>query len=431
MDINQLSQIVQYIDEERRKDRALIVQLSERVEVLTRELDVRSRYTQSLESSITELRLQVQKAMGWTSSVEQLRAEFSQVIERVEDQRGKTEREGSRVRQIEIEAMVRQLNEIKKEVKPYQRYAEEIEVRRQEEARLNEMISRVQSQVIDVARRVEEPGTAIAYLEEQRRSDNKRILEVEQAVPEVRKRIEQLPPQLLLLDEAVRRKQTEIEEAARLLEAQNQVIESQRVADIRRERQFAEYGEIVERIKARITDLQSQATGFIQMREEVRRALNELPDVQARLEVRLNEVVEIQRDAEERARRQAEEFRDSVAKDWKSYTVGQEERWFERDKRISDQEPRIIAVEDEIITLMPQIKPLYEILEHFSRSYAAAGREWLAQANQMLDQAKTTIPSDTKLSRRIRRKHRTDADALKHAAEGSTSSAGIDDDLVH
>src|SRR6266487_6569750 len=130
MDINQLSQIDQYVEEERRKDRATIVQLHERVESLTRELDSRVRYNQSLESQVAELRLQIQKSMGWTTSVEQLRGEFSQVVERIEDQRSKNERESSRVRQIEIEALVRQLNELKKEVKPYSRYAEEIDLRR-------------------------------------------------------------------------------------------------------------------------------------------------------------------------------------------------------------------------------------------------------------------------------------------------------------
>ena len=234
MDINQLSQIVQYVDEERRKDRAMIVQLQERVEALTRELDSRARYNQSIESQISELRLQVQKSMGWTTSVEQVRGEITQVIERIEDQRSKAERESARVRQIEIEALVRQLNETKKEVKPYARYAEELDQRRQEEARLNDMISRVQAQVIDVQRHQGEPGTAIAYLEEQRHQDIKRMMAVEQELPDLRKRIDQFPPQLLLLDEAVRRKQIEIDEAARLLEAQNQVIESQRVADIRR-----------------------------------------------------------------------------------------------------------------------------------------------------------------------------------------------------
>jgi chromosome segregation ATPase len=439
MDINQLSQTLQYVDEERRKDRAMILQLQEKVDALTRELDNRSRYNQSLETQLTELRLQVQKAMGWTSSVEQMRAEFNQVVSRVEDQRTKAEREAARVRQIEIEALVRQLNEIKKEVKPYGRYAEEIELRRQEDARLNDLIGRVQTQVLDVDRRLSEPGTQIAYLEEQRRQDNKRIVALEQDLPDIRKRVEQFPPQLLLLDEAVRRKQTEIEEAAKLLEAQNQVIESQRVADIRRERQFAEYGTVVERIKERLTELQSQTTSFVQMREEVRRALAELPDVQARLEVRLNEVVEIQRDAEERARRQADEFRDALEKEWKSFSVAQEEKWFERDRRISDYEPRLVAIEDELPTFTPQITPLYEIMETFSKAYAAAGREWLAQANQMLDRAKQNIPSDTKLSRRQRRRQKVDnglpkpedGTASPENEQGIAPADNMDEDLVH
>ncbi|MCL4505904.1 MAG: hypothetical protein M1434_12585 [Chloroflexi bacterium] len=430
MDINQLSTLVQYVDEERRKDRAMILQLQEKVDALTRELETRTRYNQTLETQISEVRVQAQKSMGWTTSVEQLRAEFSQVIERIEDQRSKNERESARVRQIEIEALVRQLNELKKEVKPYSRYSEEIEQRRQEDARLNDMISRVQAQVIDMSRHQEEPGTAIAYLEEQRRQDNKRIVAVEQELPDMRKRIEQFPPQLLLLDEAVRRRQTEIEEAARLLEAQSQVIESQRVADIRRERQFAEYGEVVERIKERIIALQTQTTGFIQMREEVRRALAELPDIQARLEVRLNEVVEIQRDAEERSKRQANEFRDFIEKEWNAFSVAQEEKWFERDRRIADYEPRLQAIEDELPTFLPQITPLYELLEAFAKAYAAAGREWLSQSSQLLDRAKMNFPSDTKVSRRQRRKQKAETELVKPEPNGSTPHDDLDDDLV-
>jgi chromosome segregation ATPase len=430
MDINQLTQLVQYVDEERRKDRAMILQLQEKVDALNRELDSRTRLNQDLSAQIAELRLQIPKSMGWTSVVEQIRAEFSQVIERIEDQRSKNERESSRVRQIEIEALVRQLNEVKKEVKPYSRYAEEIDLRRQEEARLNEMIGRVQSQVLDVERRLDIPGASIAYLEEQRRQDNKRIVAVEQELPDIRKRIDQFPPQLLLLDEAIRRKQIELDEASKIIEAQSQVMESQRVADIRRERQFAEYAEVVERLKERAAEISSQTTGFVQMREEVRRALAELPDVQARLEVRLNEVVEIQRDAEDRAKRQADEFRDMLEKDWKSFAVSQEEKWFERDRRIADYEPRLIAIEDELPKFQPQILPMYDIIEAFSKAYATAGREWLATANQLLEKAKMNIPSDVKFSRRQRRRQHTETGAPKPDGNGAAPDGNVDEDLV-
>jgi len=431
MDINQLSTIVQYLDEERRKDRTIIVQLQERVDTLLRENESRSRYAQALESQLSELRQQLQKSMGWTSVVEQVRAEFTQVIERIEDQRSKNERESARVRQIEIESLVRQLNEQKKEVKPYARYAEEIDSGRQEDLRLNEAINRFQSQLIDMDRRIDLPGPAISYLEEQRRQDVKRITAVEQDLPDIRKRIEQFPPQIQLLDEAIRRKQIELEEAAKLLEAQSQVIESQRVADIRRERQFAEYAETVERLKERADAVAAQITGFVQMREEVRRAITEIPPVLERFEVRLNETTEIQRDNEARAKRQADEFRDALEKEWKTFVISQEEKWHDRDKRIADYEPRIEAVEEELPKFEPQILPLYDILEAFSKSYANAGREWLSQANQLLERARLTLPSDVTLSRRQRRKMKTQAAAETALvpADGP-SDVDVDEGLV-
>ncbi|MCS6848150.1 MAG: hypothetical protein RMN52_10595 [Anaerolineae bacterium] len=411
MDLTQLTKLVQYIDEERRKDRALIIQLQERVDSLSREAEARSRYAQSLEASLNELKVQLTRAMGWTSATEQLREEFSQLIARIEDQRTKAERELMRTRQIEIESIVRQLNELKKEVKPYASYAEQIEARKVEEGRLAELISRVQVQVMEIDRRFDQPTTQISFLEEQRRQDAKRIAALEQEIPEIKKKIEQFPPRLLLLDEAIRRKQTEIEEAAKMLEAQSQLIEAQRMADIRRERQFAEYAEIIERMKVRADEIAQQVTGFIQLREEVKRELAALPDFQERLEVRINELFEIQRDAEERAKRAADAFREQIEKEWRAFAVAQDEKWFERDRRISELEPRIAELEEELPKLQPQITPLYEIIEAFSQAYANAGREWLAEANRLLDQAKINVPSEIKPSRRQRKKRQAQAEA--------------------
>ncbi len=415
MDQTQLTKLVQYIDEERRKDRALIVQLQERVDSLSREVEARSRYAQTLEVTLNELKVQITRAMGWTSATEQLRAEFNQLIERIEDQRTKAERELARTRQIEIESIVRQLNELKKEVKPYAAYAEQIEARKVEEGRLAEMIGRIQVQMMDIDRRFDQPTTQISFLE--------------QEIPEIKKKLEQFPPRLLLLDEAIRRKQTEIEEAAKVLEAQSQLIEAQRVADIRRERQFAEYAELIERLEVRADEIAQQATGFVRLREEVKRELSALPDFQERLEVRINELFEIQRDAEERAKRAADAFREQIEKDWRAFTVAQEEKWFERDRRISELEPRIAELEEEVPRLQPQITPLYEIIEAFSRAYANAGREWLAEANQLLDQAKINVPSEVKPSRRQRKKRQAQAEA-QAAAEDLTGRVDLAADLV-
>ena len=429
MDLTQLTKLVQYIDEERRKDRALIAQLQERVDGLSRDAEARARYVQSLEATLNELKLQAMRAMAWTSATEQLRQEFVQLIERIEDQRTKAERELMRTRQIEIESIVRQLNELKKEVKTYAGYAEQIEARKAEEGRLAEMIGRLQVQVMDLDRRFDQPSTQISFLEEQRRQDARRLGALEQEILDLKKKTEQFPPKLLLLDEAIRRKQTEIEEAAKILEAQSQLIETQRVADIRRERQFAEYAEIIERLKVRADEIAQQVIGYIQLREEVKRELSALPDFRERLEVHINELFELQRDAEERMKRTIDAFREQIEKEWRTFTMAQEERWFERDRRLSEFEPRIAELEEEVSRLQPQIIPLYQIIEAFSKAYANAGREWLAEANQLLDQARANVPSEIKPSRRQRKKRQAQIES-QAAADAPSGEVDLAADLV-
>ncbi len=403
MDINQLEKLVQYYDEERRRDRTLLTQIQERVETLLRENEGRSRYTQTLETQMGELKSRLARAEGWTTAIDTARQEFKVGIQRVEEGFKRTDVDAQRVRQVELESVTRQIAEIKRDVKPFNVLPEQIESRKLEDSRLSEMISRLQIQVIDIERRMDQPGAAIAYLEEQRRHDNKRITQVEQELPDLKRKLDTFPPQLLLLDEAVRKKHTEIEEAGKLLEAQSQVIESQRVGDIRRERQFAEYVGTVEKLRQRADEISVQTTGFVQMREEVKREITALPEIQRRLEARINEIFEIQRDAEERAKRQAEGFKDRQEKSWKDFATQQEEKWFERDKRFSEHEGRLDEI-DVDLTKIPVLTPFYDILEAFGKAYAMAGREWLSQSNTLIDKAKTAPANEVKFSRRQRRK---------------------------
>lgn len=429
MDINQISNLVQYYDEERRKDRVLLVQMQERVESLLRENEARSRYAQGLETSITELKSRVARAEGWQTAIETARAEFKQNVARAEESFKRVDTDAQRVRQVELESVTRQIAELKREIKPYARYADDFEGRKQEDARLSELIGKLQVQAIDLDRRLDQPGAAISYLEEQRRQDAKRIVQVEDQLPDLRRKIDALPPQLLLLDEGIRKKQLEIEEAGKMLEAQSQLMENQRVSDIRRERQFAEYVSVVEQLKVRADDISTQTTGFIQMREDVRRVLNEFPEFERRMEARINELFEIQRDAEERTKRQTESFKDRIDKDWLDFATSQNEKWFDRDRRISEYDGRFDEVEDELAKI-PSLHPLYGLIELMAKQQAAAGREAFAALSARLDEARTTSTSDVRLSRRQKRKRST----LKAEEIGSpipvTNGVHQDDDLL-
>ena len=118
-----------------------------------------------------------------------------------------------------------------------------------------------------------------------------------------------------------------------------------------------------------------------------------------------------------------------VEKEWKNFAAAQEEKWHPRDVRIAEYEPRIADLEEEMPKLQPQITPLYEILEAFSKAYANAGRDWMAEANQMLDRAKVNVPSEIKPSRRQRRKQQALA-GMNTPPDNETNGVDMNADLV-
>jgi hypothetical protein len=126
----------------------------------------------------------------------------------------------------------------------------------------------------------------------------------------------------------------------------------------------------------------------------------------------------------------ADEFREVIMKEIRSFMVQEQEKWHPRDRRIADYEPRIAVLEEHITIFQPQINPLYEILEAFTKSYAQAGREWLAEANKLFEAAKVNLPSEAKPSRRQLRKKQAQQTAEAQQANGIRSADHADDDQV-
>ena len=148
--------------------------------------------------------------------------------------------------------------------------------------------------------------------------------------------------------------------------------------------------------------------------------------------MRVNEIAEIQREGEDRAKRVADEFREVIQKELRSFMVQEQEKWHPRDRRIADYEPRIAVLEQDITVFQPQINPLYDILEAFTKAYAQAGREWLSEANVLFETARLNLPNEAKPSRRQVKKRQAQQAAEAQQANGTKPADDdqVDDDLI-
>jgi DNA repair exonuclease SbcCD ATPase subunit len=386
MELAEISQRLSFLDGERRKDKELVATLMERLETQTNKVEGQTRQIQELEGLLASTRAELVKFTQIERAMDQLRQELTLVIEANEEKREKSHRELTRLRQVEQDTITRQIAELRKEIKPIPRYDEEIQVLRTEIGRVNGITTSLQHQISELDRRSEDRVQSVIYLEEQRRQDNRRIAQLEGETPPLNKKIDELGDRLPLLEQAIQTKNQRIDKAAELLEEQAQVIENQRVAEFRWEREVAEWANLVEEIKKEVAAMTAQTVRLHEQHDLVRRSLADLEPFRERIERRQDEVAEMQRIAEDRQKRILEEWQAEREKEWKHFRVENEERWRENTRLNEKRDHRIGSSEEYAKMLTPQIDALWNVQEAWAQSIMVGPREWMATWDELAKQ---------------------------------------------
>jgi hypothetical protein len=169
------------------------------------------------------------------------------------------------------------------------------------------------------------------------------------------------------------------------------MIENQRVAEFRWERQIAEWTKLVEEIKEESANMTTQTVRLREQHDRVRRALADLDPFRERIERRQDEMVEMQRLSDDRQKRVMEEWQAERDKEWKRFNVGNDERWRENARLNGQRDARLDAVENFARMLAPQVNALWEVQDTWARSIMVGPREWVATWEE-LTQKRPAMP---------------------------------------
>lgn len=332
MELTQAMQTLKWLDEDRLRDKAVIATLQKRVQSQELQLAQQVAQIQELQAALAGVQGVLAKVTEFEKMVSNYKDELILQMDQREVTRRKEQAETKQLRQIEYETLTVSLNQLEKELRVLPRYDEELNARRAESQRLSEAFQQVEVTVADLSQRSDDRVQAVTYLEEQRRADNRRIVDLEHDTPELHKRIEMLAPKFPLLEEMLQKQKTRIEEAIQETKKYEKPIEELRISDFQREQKMKQYLDQGEQVTQEMERIRAQTQGFIEHQQLVKRALKKLEGFQPRLEKRQNEVAEMQRVAEDRAKRQREEWQDEQAKQQKKRNVVIEERWRQQER---------------------------------------------------------------------------------------------------
>jgi hypothetical protein len=360
MDLTQAMQTLKWLDEERLKDKATIATLQERVQGQDHQLAQQAAQIQGLQTALAGIQGILSRATEFEQTVASYKNELILEMDHREETRRKEQAESERLRQIEYEALTVNLNRLEKELRVLPHYDEELNARRAENQRLSEALQRVEDVVADLSKRSDDRMQAVAYLEEQRRADNRRTTDLEHDTTELHKRIESLTTKFPLLEETLQKQKTRIEEAIQETKRLEKPIEELRISDFQREQKMKQYMDQGEQVAQEMERIRAQTQGFIEHQQLVKRALNKLEGFQARLEKRQNEVAEMQRVAEDRVKRQWEEWQEEQAKQQKKRDVVTEERWRQQGQTNEEHRKFLETLQSAVELHLNQLDTLWE-----------------------------------------------------------------------
>ncbi|MBI5929171.1 MAG: hypothetical protein HY862_07680 [Chloroflexi bacterium] len=385
MDIQQAMRMIEWLDEERRRDKTTIAKLEERLVLQQETLEQLTRQMNGMENDLVTARTQFIPAERDAEMMEQMRLEMRQIIEGIEAKRLAAEREAERRNEFAREMMSRPIRELNERLDRLEHQQDDLGAARAERDRMAASLSAVQQRVEDIAKKIEEPERRIAFLEEQRRQDNRRISDVQAGMPEMQKlidgvklKIERVENLALTAEKRITESQTG--ERMRREEMQN-FIDQQNLITQQRDQQIKDLtrnlGAYDEDIRRNLERFESWAETYRQMKKIV----EDFERIGERLERRINEVSEMQRLSEERFR---EEWNDWVKDDqrrWKQFTLTNDEAWRKHEKDMVDHRKTIEDTRGDLTPMQSSLDRLWRLEQARARMYIEGYKALMMEYN--------------------------------------------------
>lgn len=389
MDLGQLSQMTNWLDEEHRRDKAELIRLQQKVESQAGELQDQARTIKELEGRLANMQSQLLQFGQMQKAIQQLKDEVVHMLGQAEERHQQEAREAERVRAIERDNVSRAVNEIRRDLQRLPRVEEEMGLRKAEQSRLGESVLNIQQNLNILNQEVENKLRGLPFLEEGRQQDAKRIARLQQESLEALKRIEQQGSRLQMLEDVGQRHERDMGElkelVAHIRASQRDFVEKQLLEAERIKREMAEWIETLEVMVKKVEDFGARVQEFGEAFREDRQVVESVERFQEMIRREQTQVTELQRLAEERQKRQFEQWNEENEKRWRKELLRWDHQWGEQAKRNGQVSEQFTEVLNDLAQNRIQIEAAWKFLESQIGYQVQEARRWQGEMTRLLE----------------------------------------------
>jgi chromosome segregation ATPase len=360
--LNQLEKKVQWLDDERRKDKSDLASLLNQIKSLISENSSLRESIKETDERISELTLKLSSFDKYDTRIERAQTDLTKKIKESEEKSDSVSAEQSKRFKFELENVNKVVTNLVPLSSSITDVQTELKSHQVEFTRLTRAIEEVKDKVTSVGRFDEDYKRSLRLIEETTRQDAKRISDLQGEVIAQRKRLEENRSRMDLIGDNFRPLENRINELQNLdkerREAQSAFFDRINLQVIERDKVFKEWNERFIKIENINTDLDSQMATLENTNKLVNKSVTALDDVTQRFDRRINEISEINRLNDERFRQEWTSFKVDDQKRWTNYVLGQEEQHREINRELEKYQPQIYELETAIQVVQDSLEQI-------------------------------------------------------------------------
>jgi chromosome segregation ATPase len=350
MEQEQIIKRLEWLDEERRKDKATITALQERLASYEGNLNVTKDQIKQLDTKVSKFSTIKARLDQFDGIMSQQRADSTRQIEDAEKGHEKTDKEAETRRHMEVENLNKSIADLRKNLDVITELRKQVQSISDAETRFNRAITDLERKLEDSTRTADEVRHTGKMLEENRKQDVKRVSDMQGEVASVRKRVEEQRDKNEVNSDSIKHLDSRINELlateAERKQSQRMFIEQQSLVQVERDRAWKEMQNRYEIFNKQATGLENTLQNLDEMNRAVKKSKETFDELNSRIERRINEVTEMQRLAEDRMRQEWVTFKADDQKRWTNYTLSHDETYREIRADIEKITERIAALDD-------------------------------------------------------------------------------------
>jgi len=312
LDLSQATQLLTWLDEEHRKDKAMLMSLQSQVDAQKAQLKDQARQLQEMEALLARVEGSMPRAAKLEESIQTVRTEFSGLLAKHAAEHESWQDDRAKAEQQEAETLGRIIHQVQERVEALGSFEHTMDMLSQEDGKLRSEITKAVSDIADMSRRLDGQQPRIELLEKDAPAIrdgltamrlgseelNNRIMALkaglDNVAPPLEARIEQL--QASLEDTNKRR-------ASELLAIQGKLQDQARqLDDLEKE---------IKTMQATTARWTKQMEEFTVQSERSRKALYDLREMEKQVRQQGSEMMELQRIAADRLRTELREWQDN------------------------------------------------------------------------------------------------------------------------